>query len=130
MMLKRKWRTHTCLASFLTGLLVLSACGVSVKPDTPSSFPPKFQASGSEPFWSMTWDGSSLKVFVGVEQDMSQFASLTSIENEKGWFLKNADLFEMNVLNGPCLDMAGESNDYEIDAILGDVRLVGCANAG
>lgn len=126
----------------LVGALILSSCapGFASKTEQAAadaskaadenveSLPPPFRATGSEPPWSMEWDGSLLKVSVGIEQEMTSFTDLAAEVTPKGWRLTTDSDFDLMMLRKTCLDLAAKPHDVDIDASMRGQRLVGCGD--
>jgi len=92
------------------------------------SLPPPFRAAGSEPPWSMEWDGSVLTVSVGIDETTRSFTDLAAQSIPEGWRLATDSDLQLLALRKTCLDLAAKPHDVDVDASLRGQRLVGCGD--
>ena len=109
-----------------SALASLAACSPAPADTSPASLG-AFTASGSEPFWSATWDETRLSFDIGIEKSRTTFENPALVKTPNGWQM-TSDGLSLTLDTTGCQNMAGETRSYEITALVNDVKLVGCGD--
>jgi uncharacterized membrane protein len=120
----------------LAGLLALLSAACAPADDAPEStpspgaFPAKFTGLGTEPFWSIAVDGTSL-VSSSLNDPAERRATVTRVE--RGGVLLLAGSLDgkplaVTVRQQPCSDgMSDRRYPYALEVKIGEQTLTGCA---